>query len=536
MTKFEVGRVNLSGTIDSGITRTVSFQFNYNNPIVIVYKADNNTGFSAGRARNVTSTSAEIFHEEPDNGGGSSNTFTYLVAESGSYEIDGYQIEAGTVSSSAQTQSGQSETVNFQQSFTSTPVLLHGLQSYNNNEFMSTSALSVGTSSFSFGLENLETGASSVTEEIGYFAIEEVSGGGTIGGNTFETQRTSNSVTDSTFTVNFSESYNSAPDVIAAGQVVDGGDGYVTVGTGVTSTSSHSFFADEDTRNDSETGHTSEIIGYIVIEQSAAVGDIAGPTNVSINSINENEVLLSWDSVSSTIDYNIYRSESSGTSKSDYTLIDTSPTTSYTDTNVEDGEEYYYRISSTISNPTSSANIIEDFESLNGWQGDTNFVTLDTDNIEGTNGFTVTGNNDRISKDSGFNQEFQYGNSARVFFRWNGGESTFDGFHMYWGMSQAEDYSNTWQIRVRPRRVDFNQPSGTNLVETNGPYIDEDVWYDCQIDWGVNGVHRFRMFDLNGNLENDFSITDDSGSTSNTGIGIRMGGGGSETYDTMRYI
>jgi hypothetical protein len=357
MSKFEVGRITLSGTIDAGITQTVTFQLNYTDPVVIVYKADNNTGFSAGRARNVSGSSANIFHEEPDNGNGSTNTFTYLVAESGSYEIDGYQIEAGTVSSSAQTQSSQSETVNFQQAFSSTPVVLHGLQSYNNNEFMSTSALSVSSSSFSFGLENLETGASSVTETLGYFAIDEVSNGGTIDGNVFETKRTSNSVTDNSYTVNFSQSYSSAPDVIAAGQLVDGGDGYVTVGTGVTSTSSHAFFVHEDRRSDSETGHTTEVIGYLVIEQGAFVGQTTGPTNVSIDNSIEDELTISWSQTNANDAYNIYRSNSSGSQTSDYTQIATVGATSFIDTNLEDGERYYYRISAENIGPVAESNL-----------------------------------------------------------------------------------------------------------------------------------------------------------------------------------
>lgn len=414
MSKFEVGRVTLSGTIDSGTTETVSFQLSYTNPVVIVYKADDNTGFSAGRARNVTSTSAEIFHEEPDNGSGSSNTFTYLVAESGSYDIDGYHIEAGTISSSAQTQSSQSETVNFQQSFSSTPVVLHGLQSYNNNEFMSTSALSVSSSSFSFGLENLETGASSVTETLGYFAIDEVSNGGTIDGNIFETKITSNSVGDNSYTVNFAQSYSTPPDVIAAGQLVDGGDGYVTVGTGVSGTSSHAFFAHEDTIGDSEVGHTTEVIGYIVIEQGSFVGQPAGPTNVSIDNNVEDELTISWNQTNPDDSYNVYRSNTSGSQISDYTKISTIGTTSFTDTNLEDGEKYFYRVTSEQIGPVAESNLelwypfedgTADDKSSTGANGSVFGATYDSSGGPKNKGaYSFDGSNDYIALPYDLNQ------------------------------------------------------------------------------------------------------------------------------------
>jgi len=71
------------------------------------------------------------------------------------------------------------------------------------------------------------------------------------------------------------------------------------------------------------------------------------PTNVSA-SLSNNDSYLSWDAEYAT-SFNIYRSESSGSTQSDYTQIDSieGNTTSYTDSTVSNGEKYYYRIASS---------------------------------------------------------------------------------------------------------------------------------------------------------------------------------------------
>jgi len=71
------------------------------------------------------------------------------------------------------------------------------------------------------------------------------------------------------------------------------------------------------------------------------------PTNVRISdATSEDELTLDWDEVSNASSYNVYRAQSSGSVKSDYTLVAEPTSPPYTDTNLEDGERYYYRVSS----------------------------------------------------------------------------------------------------------------------------------------------------------------------------------------------
>jgi hypothetical protein len=74
---------------------------------------------------------------------------------------------------------------------------------------------------------------------------------------------------------------------------------------------------------------------------------LSSPSNVQItDDTNEGELTLDWDEASNATSYNVYRAQSSGSSTSDYTLVAEPSGPPYTDTGLEDGEQYYYRVSS----------------------------------------------------------------------------------------------------------------------------------------------------------------------------------------------
>lgn len=60
------------------------------------------------------------------------------------------------------------------------------------------------------------------------------------------------------------------------------------------------------------------------------------------NSSTQGEISLSWNAQSTANGYRIYRAQSSGSTKSDYTQVADVSSTSYTDTGLEDGEKYFY--------------------------------------------------------------------------------------------------------------------------------------------------------------------------------------------------
>lgn len=79
-----------------------------------------------------------------------------------------------------------------------------------------------------------------------------------------------------------------------------------------------------------------------------AIGTLSPPSNVHFNdTATEDQLTLDWDtSGTGASGYYVYRSQSSGTTKSDYTQVADVTGPPYTDTALEDGERYYYRVSS----------------------------------------------------------------------------------------------------------------------------------------------------------------------------------------------
>lgn len=71
------------------------------------------------------------------------------------------------------------------------------------------------------------------------------------------------------------------------------------------------------------------------------------PTNVRIGTVDSDNTETLWDDAYEYDDYTVYRAEASGSTKSDYSVAADGVTTeSYTDSGREDGEKYFYRITS----------------------------------------------------------------------------------------------------------------------------------------------------------------------------------------------
>ena len=75
------------------------------------------------------------------------------------------------------------------------------------------------------------------------------------------------------------------------------------------------------------------------------VGVLKGSLNPRVSDAStEDELTLDWDQTTTSGDYEIYRAEVSGDSPNDYSLISTVGAPPYTDTGLEDGERFYYRV------------------------------------------------------------------------------------------------------------------------------------------------------------------------------------------------
>lgn len=98
--------------------------------------------------------------------------------------------------------------------------------------------------------------------------------------------------------------------------------------------------------NPSVSGAYSNIM-YATTQSS--LGTLSAPTKVVANTLSNNDIDLTWDTVSNAITYNIYRTTSdSGV----YSIIGSVSTTSYTDSNALTGTTYYYKVQA--ANPSST--------------------------------------------------------------------------------------------------------------------------------------------------------------------------------------
>ncbi len=287
--KMEVGKISISDTRDNGVVNTVNMKYDYQNPVVVAYIPTRNGGDSVDvRVDNVDASADtfDIFMEEPDNGGHSSETASYIVVEEGVHVMpDGTKLEAGRHTTSQVHASGSynGDTISFSQSYSTPPVVLATLNTYNNGEFMS-DAISEGSGSCNdlncrptttqFGLEQdaLETGHESgaTSETLGWIAVQDV-GVSDLKGVPFETGKgedgDNDGVDNNGHTLSYSAGFSKVPIVTVDGQSGVGSNGYWARGYGTHTSSSHDTAATEDQIGDSERSHTNVYMGYWAFEE-----------------------------------------------------------------------------------------------------------------------------------------------------------------------------------------------------------------------------------------------------------------------------
>ncbi len=275
--QLEGGAVQVGGmAVTIGLTNT------YVSPVVVCsVHYDNNVTPVVTRVKNVSSTSFDVYLQNPSGGGVTTEWVSYLVVEEGVWTIDGVNIEAQTYLSTvtAENNNWSSEPQSYGQSYTN-PVVIGQVMSDNDPEWSvfwcrgtsrnnppSASTVHTGKTVCEDPL------ATRANETIGFIVIE--SGFGTIGGIDYEADLGSDSVRGVTnsppFAYAFNAAFNSAPVIGLVTQAgMDGGNGGWAYTYGPTMASSTTLFLaiDEDQVTDNERNHTTEQVGYIVFENA----------------------------------------------------------------------------------------------------------------------------------------------------------------------------------------------------------------------------------------------------------------------------
>ena len=210
------------------------------------------------RVNSVTTSSFATQIDEWDYLDGSHTTenISYLIAQNGNSNFGSLSVKSG-----ATTLNQNWKTVNYGSAFSNTPVVVAQVVTVNGSAAVTTRIRNVTSTSFQIRLQEEENAdGTHNTETVHWIAIE--SGTTTVNGSKLVVGRTSNSVTDAWSTINYSSVTN--PRIIAAMQTFDGGDSAVLRRRNLTATSVQ-VKVEEEQSKDSETAHTTEVVGYILM-------------------------------------------------------------------------------------------------------------------------------------------------------------------------------------------------------------------------------------------------------------------------------
>lgn len=240
---------------------TVSFESAFADPVVVMGPPSyNGPHTSTVRVRNVTPSSFQFQIDEWDYNDGrhTRETLSYLVVEAGIHTLaDGTRFKAGHVG-------GVDEgwtSVAFPSAFSSRPVVLAQCASVNGPAAVVTRLQEVTETGFRVRLQEEEgNDGTHAPETVDYIAIKRGSGGA----SGVEASLTGDTVTNEWTGISFARTYSQPPAFLAALQTYDGDDPTALRYQNLT-TSGVSIRAEEEQSGDSETDHTTEEVGYLVL-------------------------------------------------------------------------------------------------------------------------------------------------------------------------------------------------------------------------------------------------------------------------------
>jgi len=259
---FEIGEVS----IDHQWVK-VLFENNFNQPVVVTGPPTfNGSNPVLVRICNIDKEGFEVRLQEWDylDGSHATETFSYIVMENGIHTMEsGMKIEAGTFTGSARFQK-----FSLQQLYDRTPVLLTQVITENDANAVTGRLRKSSTSSFEYKLQEQETTKNGhSTETIGYIAWEP--GISEIQGLIFETGLTTESVNHDWFDLTFETVFPDPPLFIADMQTYEGGDTSAVRYQNMSQTGTEIKIEEEQSKT-SETAHSAEVVGYLVIGSAAA--------------------------------------------------------------------------------------------------------------------------------------------------------------------------------------------------------------------------------------------------------------------------
>ncbi|RMF27361.1 MAG: hypothetical protein D6756_02035, partial [Cyanobacteria bacterium J083] len=253
----EIGRIN---TLDHTL-QTIELENTYANPVVFTTVSFEGGQPAIVRIADITSDSFSVQLQEPSNldGWHLREELTYFVAEAGTWTLeDGTLIEIGQLSTAAHSR-GQWANIDYEIGFNNTPVVLTQVQTWNNDEFITTRQRQGNADGVKIALQKQEDAVNTVYQDelIGYFAIS--SGTGTWNGYTYEAFNTGTIVDHQATKIGFNTKFADNPQILGSIASYNGGDPVVMRYDNISNTGVN-ILAQEDTTADKETWHVKEDI------------------------------------------------------------------------------------------------------------------------------------------------------------------------------------------------------------------------------------------------------------------------------------
>ena len=271
----EIGTIGEFGRVDNfdHNSQTIQLEHNFENPVVFALPLSRNGGDpSVVRITDIQSDSFTAYLQEAEYRDGShgKESFSYMVLEAGTWELDnGALLEVGTVDTNKTTKQGW-EKINFDADFAKLPVVLSQVQTNLDDEFVRTRQYKTSVDGFRLSMEEEEALRNSGhgQETVGWLAID--GGVGDLGDIQYQAGHTGRRVNHNSAQINFKQEFASKPSLFASLASFYGGDAAGLRYQSLSPTQT-TIMLEEDQSRDSEIGHTKENVDFLAI---AGTGDL----------------------------------------------------------------------------------------------------------------------------------------------------------------------------------------------------------------------------------------------------------------------
>ena len=259
--QIELGEVE----IDHNWIR-VNFSDPFINPIVVAGAPSNNDSSPCVvRLRNITTTGFDIRIQEWDyeDNTHAKETVAYLVLQQGSFTLDdGTMVEAGKFYAN----NTNLQTVPFSKAFTTVPVVMSSVATFNEINTVTSRLCNISTASFDFKMQGQESLHTHGPETGNYIAWE--SSKTSIDNLNILVNKTADKVRNRWYTVDFGEKLSTQPIFLGTMQSLDGIDTSAIRYKNMTN-SEIQLHVEEEKSADTETRHTSETVGYFLFSDNS---------------------------------------------------------------------------------------------------------------------------------------------------------------------------------------------------------------------------------------------------------------------------